>query len=435
MTRWFVSFGMSLSLALLAVGCTTVPTPPSGQPNTDISTAENGAPDNPAPDNEAKENGIKDDVIVVATPVPDPPLIVEIFAPPTPIAQPPIIEIFEQPKWYDTLAHWQSADVQPALTSFKRSCASFAKADPLAQLNPNLPEYGRYDDWQSACDEALFIGAGTYAARKFFEDQFEPTAISTSEGKSGLLTGYYEPEITVRKIPDAIYSEAILAKPENEATRKLPRADITARASRVIAYGKPIDVFFMQVQGSGRLKFTDGTSIRAGYAGNNGFTYKSIGKVLVDRGEMTLEQASKQAISDWMERSGPEKTRALMNENPRYIFFAEQAIAPGEGPRGAMRVPLTDFGSMAVDQRYHPYGSLVWLETTLPQYGGDFRGRDTGVLVSVQDTGNAIKGPLRGDLFFGSGDDAGNKAGVMKHSVKWTILIPKALAARLRTLS
>ena len=150
---------------------------------------------------------------------------------------------------------------------------------------------------------------------------------------------------------------------------------------------------------------------------------------------MTLEQASKQSISDWMERAGPDKTRALMNENPRYIFFAEQAIAEGEGPRGGMRVPLTDFGSIAVDQRYHPYGSLVWLETTIPQYGGDYRGLETGLLVSVQDTGNAIRGPLRGDLFFGSGDEAGNKAGVMKHPVKWTILVPKALAAKLRTAS
>ena len=427
MRRSLLSNGAILSLVLLGA-CTTVPTPQNGDPIVQTSPVVD-APTTP------NAETTEPDAIVVAEPLPKPPLIVEIFAPPTPTAEPPIIEIFEQAKWYDTLAHWQSADVQPALTSFKRSCASFSKADPLAPLNPNLPEYGRYDDWQPACDEALFVGTGSYAARKFFEDEFEPTFISTAEGETGLLTGYYEPEISVRKIPDTIYSEAILAKPKDNATLKLARADITPFSSRVIAYGKPIDVFFMQVQGSGRLKFNDGTSIRAAYAGNNGFTYKSIGKILVDRGEMTLEQASKQSISDWMERSGPEKTRALMNENPRYIFFAEQAIAAGEGPRGGMRVPLTDFGSIAVDQRYHPYGSLVWLETTLPQYGGDYRGRETGLLVSVQDTGNAIRGPLRGDLFFGSGDEAGNKAGVMKHPVKWTILVPKALAAKLRTTS
>jgi len=100
---------------------------------------------------------------------------------------------------------------------------------------------------------------------------------------------------------------------------------------------------------------------------------------------MSLEKASKQAISDWMTRNGPKKTRELMNENPRYIFFTEQKIAKGEGPRGAMRVPLTGMGSMAVDPRYHPYGTLAWLETTLPQKPGDFKGKKSGVLVSVQD--------------------------------------------------
>jgi len=425
MQRAILFLSLILSM-VLASGCTTVPTPPSNP--TQTSQTQTTTPDT-APDKDTSEK------LVIAEPLPEPPVIVEVVAPPAPITEPPIIEIFEQPKWYDALTHWQTADVQPALTSFKRSCASFGKANPLAPLNPNLPEYGRYDDWQPACDEALFVGPGPYAARRFFEQEFEPTRISTGESESGLLTGYYEPEISVRKIPDSIYSEPILAKPADEAVLTRPRAQINARSSRVIAYGTPIDVFFMQVQGSGRLKFRDGTSIRAAYAGNNGYKYQSIGKILVDRGEMSLEQASKQAISDWMERSGPDQTRALMNENPRYIFFTEQAITPGEGPRGAMRVPLTNMGSIAVDPRYHPYGSLVWLETTLPQYGGDFRGRETGLLVSVQDTGNAIRGPLRGDLFFGSGDLAGDKAGVMKHPVHWTILVPKALAARLRTTS
>jgi len=332
MLRLLAYISLTLSLALFFGGCTTIPTPP--QPSPPVAQTETSPDKNPSLETTATDN-----TIIVAQPLPKPPVIIEIFAPPAPPPEPPVIEIFEQPKWYNTLAHWQVADVQPALTSFIRSCASFTKADPLAALNPNLPEYGRYDDWQPACDEALFVGAGAYAARRFFEEQFEPTSISTPEGESGLLTGYYEPEISVRKIPDSVYSEPILAKPDNEATRTLPRAQINARSSRIIAYGKPIEVFFMQVQGSGRMKYADGTSIRAAYAGNNGFN------------------------------------------------------------------------------------------------GGDYRGRETGVLVSVQDTGNAIRGPLRGDLFFGSGDEAGDKAGVMKHPVKWTILVPKALAARLRKIS
>ena len=368
--------------------------------------------------------------VVIADPIPEPDPIPEVAAPPPPIAQPPEVEIFETPKWYAQLRYWQSADHRPALESFKRSCASFAKADLAAQLNPQQPEYGRYNDWIPACDEALFVGSRKKDARRFFEDQFAPIVLATREGNEGLLTGYYEPEIDVRKTPDAKYSEPILAKPKTEAVQNLERSQLGPNWSRVIAYGTPIEVFFMQVQGSGRIKFKDGTTLRAAYAANNGKPYKSIGKVLVERGEMTVEQASKQAISDWMERAGPEKTRQLMNENPRYIFFVEQKIGLGEGPRGGMRVPLTAMGSMAVDRRYHPYGTLAWLETTIPQYPGDYKGQAGGVLVSVQDTGNAIRGPLRGDLFFGAGDVAGDKAGVMKHPVRWTILVPKAIAPK-----
>lgn len=414
MLRGFLMAGAMVCFS----ACATVPVPP--QPETPIVTEEVPA----EPVVQAPED------VVIAEPTPEPEPAPEVTAPPPPSDLPLEVEIFETPKWYAQLAYWDSANHLPALESFKRSCASFAKADLGAQLNPQQPEYGRYNDWIPACDEAQFIGGNQFEARRFFEDQFEPLVLATRQGDEGLLTGYYEPVIDVRKTPDSKYSEAILAKPKTEAVQNLERSQLGPNWSRVIAYGTPIDVFFMQVQGSGRIKFKDGTTVRAAYAANNGRKYKSIGKVLVDRGEMTVEQASKQAISDWMERAGPEKTRDLMNENPRYIFFTEQKIGEGEGPRGGMRVPLTAMGSMAVDRRYHPYGTLAWLETTIPQYPGDYRGQAGGVLVSVQDTGNAIRGPLRGDLFFGAGDEAGDRAGVMKHPVRWTILVPKAIAPK-----
>lgn len=378
------------------------------------------------PENDPNHSAIIKEAEPLVT-LPAPP---KIPAPRARIPAPPEERIVETPLWYDSLVGWQEADHRRAYISFFRSCKSWKQADPDKALNPNLPDYGSYRDWLPACAKLRGGLITKEDAQEFFESEFAPLTLSTASTDEGLLTGYYEPEINVKLKADSIYYEPILAEPRFEKITKLPRSKITPASSRVIAYGKPIDVFFMQVQGSGRLRYADGRVLRAAYAANNGFPYKSIGRALVNRGEMTLSQASKQSIENWMNANGPLKTRALMNENPRYIFFKEQAINRNEGPRGAMEVPLTSMASIAVDPRYHPYGTLVWLETTLPQFGGDYKGQKTQVLVSAQDTGSAIKGPLRGDLFFGSGAEAGNKAGVMKHPVKWTILVPKSIAPR-----
>jgi len=368
---------------------------------------------------------------IIAAPNPAPPRIeAELPPPPPPVVEPPIVEIYETVSLYDSLAFWQSGDHRPALAAFKQTCESYEKADAALPLSPNLPEYGLYADWLPACFASQYVASTQYNARQFFEQEFLPVNLSLQNETEGLLTGYYEPEVQVRKIATSMYSEPILARPTNEATMKLPRSKLNAGSSRVIAYGRPIEVFFLQIQGSGRLQFADGTSFRAAYGGNNGYKYTSIGRVLIDRGKLTKDRASKRDIEAWMEKSGPKKTRELLNKNKRYIFFTEQAITPGEGPQGGMRVPLTPMGSIAIDRRYHPYGTLAWLETKIPSYSGDYRGIETGLLVSAQDTGSAIKGPLRGDLFFGPGDQAGALAGVMKHPVAWTILLPVALAMR-----
>ena len=412
-------FQASKLVALIIVAglsaCATTPPTSSETPGTQY------------PDPDVENPG----VIVIAEPSITPPPPPAIPAPPPPPTEGPTEMVYETPSAFDRLTGWQSADLRPALSAFARGCESWSKADPTAQLNPKQPEYGFYANWSGACSEAIILSLQnprSYEIREFIEREFTPVDLSSASDVSGLLTGYYEPEIDVRLKPDSEYSEPILAKPKSKTVQNLPRADISATSSRVIAYGRPIDVFFMQIQGSGRIRFADGQTIRAAYGGNNGKPYKSIGGVLVRRGEMTLEQASKQSIEDWMARNGPAATRDLMNENPRYIFFAEQAILPGEGPRGSMRVPLTEMASIAVDNRYHPYGTLLWLETTLPRFGGDYVGKPAQLLVAAQDSGSAIKGPLRGDLFFGAGKTAGDKAGVMKHPVRWTILLPKAIA-------
>jgi len=181
----------------------------------------------------------------------------------------------------------------------------------------------------------------------------------------------------------------------------------------------------MQIQGSGKIELENGEVKRAAYSGNNGKPYISIGKILIENGELLPTKASKLSIEKWMQQAGYEKTKELMNKNPRYIFFKEEEVVDQEGPLGAMRVPLTDMVSMASDPRYNSYGSLVWLETNIPKEINDFKGEKSGLLVSIQDTGSAIKGPFRGDLYFGSGKEVGLKAGVMKHDAEWNFLVPR----------
>lgn len=406
-----------LSMCILAACATTVPLPP----------------DVPAP---------KD--VVIATPDPAPKPAPPVKSPPKQPAPPPVetpppaieIPVYQSP--LTTLPFWKDGDHRPALHAFKRTCESWAMAEDSAFLNSFLPEYGTYADWREPCELAKIMPDTRASAAQFFENQFTPAVLhlkDNGEKGTGLLTGYYQPEIDVRTVPTVEFSEPILSLPKNEATKNQPREKINARTSRVIAYGRSLDVFFMQIQGSGHIRFKDGRKIRAAYAGNNGFPYTSIGRILVRRGELNKDRASKRDIENWMKQGDKSRARVLMNENKRYIYFVEQSIEDWEGPLGAMRVPLTEMGSMAVDPRYHPYGTLAYLVVKLPQKPRDYNGETRGQLLVAQDTGKAIRGPLRGDLFFGSGDTAGALAGVMKHDAQWTVLLPRRLAERLALMS
>lgn len=364
-------------------------------------------------------------------PIPVPPPPIEPSPPvvtPTPTPAPPLPDTGTDRSGFEELSFWQTNDPTPALKSFKQSCRIWDRRADSEWLNTNLPAYGRIGDWGSACNAAAYVSTDRFSALRFFETHFTPALLTSGLTGAGQLTGYYAPQIDVRRRADTVFSEPILARPSSTSLQNQPRKDINATTSKVLAYGHPMEVFFLQIQGSGQIKFADGTIYRAAFDGHNSHTYVSIGKLLVARGEMTLEQASKQAIEDWMVRAGPVKARALMNENPRYIYFKTERLNGDLGPKGSMGAPLTAMGSIAVDPRYHPYGALVWMRAKLPEYSGDYSGAETGILVSVQDSGGAIKGKMRGDLFFGAGDEAGGRAGVMKHQAVWTVLLPRALA-------
>ena len=256
------------------------------------------------------------------------------------------------------------------------------------------------------------------------------------------FTGYFEPEYvgSFRQHPFSVsrspacqmISSSRGGKPYQRYAqwqlRPYPaRAQITAAGVTPIGYARPADVFFAQIQGSASFRL-DGRSIRAAYAANNGHKFVSTANWLMARGWIKKSEASMQGITAWMNRADPARLRQAMNANPRFVFFkAEQIANPNEGPNGSANVPLTAMGSMAIDKSIHALGTPFFVETTAPALGGKW----SGVLVA-QDTGGAIKGPVRGDIYFGTGAAAGEGAGRMNAPGRMWALLPKAVAARLQ---
>ncbi len=248
----------------------------------------------------------------------------------------------------------------------------------------------------------------------------------------GLFTGYYEPLLRGSWYPYGSYTIPIYRLPPEAAlvngrAAPLPsRAQIEAgalagRGLELLWVDDPTDAFFLHIQGSGQVAMADGSLVRVAFAGKNGHSYFPIGAELVRRGEVPREQMSMQAIRWWL-ATHPAEAPGLMALNGSYVFFR---LIDGEGPVGAQGVPLTPGRSMAVDPAFVPYGVPLWLDTTDPAAGNAPLRR----LVVAQDTGGAIKGPIRGDLFWGSGEEAGAVAGSMKQQGRWYLLLPKAAVA------
>jgi membrane-bound lytic murein transglycosylase A len=344
------------------------------------------------------------------------------------------------PATYLELPGWSTAPLAAPVEAFRRTCDRFSRRAFDAALSRSAAWAGTAGDWQPGC--AAFESAqGEAAARKVFETQFVPLEIIDREGKDK-FTGYFEPRYEARRAPEGVFTEPVFAVPSDfvangdsplqkmpdGSTRPYPaRADITARGGPAIAYAHPADVFFLQVQGSGRLSFPDGSTLRAAYAAHNGQPFKSVANWLIETGRITRAEGSMQGIRGWMDRSSAAEVREAMNINPRFVFF--QSLPEGDpdlGPNGAHNVPLTPLGSMAVDPEFHALGVPMFVQTTAPGLGGDWSG-----LLIAQDTGGAIKGPVRGDIYFGTGVDAGNRAGTMNAKGRLWVLLPRAVVERM----
>jgi len=313
-----------------------------------------------------------------------------------------------------------------ALAAFRKSCATLAGRPGSA---PMLYA-GTAADWRAVC--------AAPDAPDFFARNFTPYAVAGD----GLFTGYYEPEIAASRTRHGPYQTPVYGLPPDlvradlgafipklkgehisgrvEGNRLAPYADRAAidaqgvRAPVLFWAADPIAFFFLQIQGSGRILLDDGGKSRIAYAGENGRPYTAIGRTLIAQGELTREEVSLQSIRAWL-LAHPGKARAVMETNPSYVFFRE------DDARGAGGTALTPLGSIAVDLRLHPLGVPFFVAAGGPD--------PVHALLVAQDTGGAIRGPARADIFFGSGAEAEARAGAMKAPGRLYVLLPKALPA------
>jgi membrane-bound lytic murein transglycosylase A len=402
---------------------------------------------------------------------------------PAPTAAPPPIKTITTARYErvgpEALPALADADLVGAWPAWLATCRSYERNAARRAL------------WQGACSAAQQIPAGDAGAiRNFMRTHLEPWRLlaetrEDADGNAagatrsapapsadarvlavadrGRITGYYEPLLAGSRVKSSRFAVPLHRRPDDllivdlgslypELAGKRVRGRVvdSPAGKRVVPYfsraelddqrlqghelvwvDDAIEAFFLQVQGSGRVQFTDGSQVRLGYADTNGHPYRSIGRVLIDRGELTFEQASMQGIQAWA-RANPGKLSALLNENPSYVFFREVPVGdPAAGPVGAMGIPLTPGYSLAGDPQYVPLGAPVVISTVHPSTAAPLTR-----LAMVQDTGGAIRGPIRFDFFWGFGRAAGEHAGRQRHDVSAWLLLPRgvsphaALAAR-----
>lgn len=353
-----------------------------------------------------------------------------------------------EPLTFKDLSGWEADDHAAAFQAFLRSCR--ALEIQAAELRPaQAPQ----PDLLAVCREALKKpDPSKEEARLFFEANFQPFSIIPPSG-NGFLTGYYEPEFQGSRTPDSTYQVPLLSRPEDLVTipqgETLPGLDPGLQAARrtengyesypdraaiedgvlgslakpIVYLKEPGEAFIIHVQGSARIRLNDGSVMRVAYAGRNGRPYTSIGRLLVQQGEMDLESMTLEKLMGWL-RDHPEPAKALMRQNLSYIFFREASeLAPEDGPIGGAGIPLVPGRSLAVDRSLWAYGLPFWLEGELPLSLD--RAEPLRRLMIAQDTGSAIVGPARGDFFFGSGAEAGTRAGLLRHATRFVVLQPK----------
>ncbi len=350
---------------------------------------------------------------------------------------------------FTDLSGWTLDNHGAALAAYQRSCRWLLDRQATGAVKPAEQVY------LAVCAKALQVDAGNdQAARLFFERHFHPVR-PTGASPSGFVTGYYEPLVTGSRVPTDHFSVPLYRRPpdlvkiDDESrpeslpagfrfARRLPDGSLVMHPDRqaietgalagrgleLVWLHNPVDAFFIHVQGSARIQLTDGTIMRVGFDGKSGHPYTAIGKVLVDAGELTLEEATMDGLRAWFAEN-PDRVDDILHRNQSFIFFRQSTDGENrDGPVAAGGVPLTAGRSLAVDRSLYPFLMPVWIAGQLPVGPGD-ETKSFSRLMIAQDTGSAIIGPARGDIFFGSGPEAGAIAGRVRHPVDFVILQPR----------
>ena len=366
------------------------------------------------------------------------------------------VAISYQPITFADLSGWDEDDHALAFKAFLKSCERVLAAarDRAGTDKGPAPPVALVN----ACTAAgRLSGPVTKAgARAFFEQHFTPNAVSHG-GPAGLLTGYYEPLVEGSRTPEGQFQTPLYKRPpdlvnvvdeteratvgagfthlrktakgaEPYPTRaQIEQGALKGKSLELVYLSDPVEVFFLQVQGSGRVKLTDGSIIRVHYDGKNGHPYSSIGRYLIEKGLLAADKMSMGALKQWL-KADPERAKLVMWQNASYVFFRELKGNEAKGPLGAMQSQLTPGRSLAVDPSHHVLGLPIYVSgfgMTHVNKAGVFNR-----LMVAQDVGSAIKGPERGDIYFGSGEAAGRVAGKTKHVGKFIVLLPNDAPAR-----
>ena len=337
---------------------------------------------------------------------------------------------------FSALAGWVDDDHAAAYTTFLKSCSAILQGSTLNRAA--RPLFGALF---KVCERAKAAGSlDGEQARAFFEDNFKPVRIAPPGQTEGFFTGYYETEFVGSRVPTDEFKIPIYAAPADAVNKRKSRVfahfdraviengALNGKKLEICYVKNPVDAFFAQIQGSTRVKLASGQLLRLNYVASNGQRYTPVGKFLIDRGIIAKEDMSMDRIRDWMD-ANPDEGKELRRKNRSFVFFRETALAPQDECIGAQGIPLTAGRSLAVDRKIHVYGTPIWVDAELPIESETPNTKFRRLLVA-QDTGAAIIGPARADIYFGHGEEISHIAGRIKQHGQFVMLVPRSVAVQ-----